>query len=269
MNPTLICACTLGNPPFDELLAIAAEQNVDGLSLWQSYIEEQLAAGWTLDAMRRRLQETGVRVALMEACTRWSQTTGFDDAARGEAAALVALAKALEAPQILAVNLESAAALDGMAESFRELCAFLAEEDLRCAVEFLPWTGLADLASTRVLLDAASEYRPQVMLDSWHVFRGTTSLEEIAALPADSVMALQLNDFKGDGQRPSGFAETMSQRCLPGEGWFDLPALIQALRASGNNAPLTVELMQLDGSRPARQLAEESQAALQALLARC
>lgn len=269
MTATLICACTLGNPPFDELLNIAAEQGVDGLSLWQPYLLEQQAAGWTLESMREQLSKQGVKVALVEACMRWSQAGGFDAAAQAEAQAVADLALALDAPQVLAVNLEAPAALEVMEDSFQALCAYLASRGLRCAVEFMPWTGIPDLATTQRLLHAAQDYRPQVMLDSWHVFRGTTTLAEIAALPADSVTALQLNDFQGDGSQPSNFAETMSQRCLPGQGWFDLPGLVRALRASGSQAPLTVELIELGGGKSAGQLATESQAALQALLARC
>jgi sugar phosphate isomerase/epimerase len=62
------------------------------------------------------------------------------------------------------------------------------------------------------------------------------------ALPADYLFAVELNDAAAE---PIGtlFEDTVHRRLLPGEGSFDVPAFINAVRATGFAGAWGVEIL--------------------------
>jgi len=80
-----------------------------------------------------------------------------------------------------------------------------------------------------------------VLVDSWHVFRGADTLEQVAAMPADSIAYVQFDDalpLAGDLAD-----EVMARRVWPGEGEFPLTEFRDAIRATGYAGPVSVEVL--------------------------
>ena len=95
--------------------------------------------------------------------------------------------------------------------------------------------------------------RARVLIDSWHVFRGTDTLAAVAATPADAIGYIQFDDaLPATAALPD---EVMTRRIWPGKGEFDLGGFAEAVKATGYDGPISVELLnqswRLDGLRPA------------------
>ena len=84
--------------------------------------------------------------------------------------------------------------LPRMADRFRELCTRAARHGLIAALEFVPQlTALKDLHTAATVVAAAAA-NGGVLLDSWHLYHSGGSPDDVRALPAGSVVAVQLND---------------------------------------------------------------------------
>lgn len=264
-NPRILCACTVGNPPFAELVSLAAENGFDGLSLWRPYLEQEQAAGTSLARMRELLREHDVVVDQVEAVADWSSSAATPATAAAEQAQVLALAEALGAARILAVNMASPLPLDTLRQRFAVLCEVADQRGMGIALEFLPWSGIPDLAAAlEVLADAPAGHG--LMLDSWHILRAGVSPEAIAALPGERIVGVQWNDPLALPATPATFEETMTQRALPGEGVADLRSLVSALAQTGTRAPQAVEVMNLQAAPEAASWTRRAARSLQQLL---
>ena len=81
-----------------------------------------------------------------------------------------------------------------------------------------------------------------VVIDVWHIDRGHTPIADLAAVPLDRIIGVELND--ADEQVVGTlFEDTVHRRRYCGEGAFDLPAMITALRTAGWTGPWGVEIL--------------------------
>lgn len=268
-NPRVLCACTIGNPPFAQLVALASQSGFSGLSLWRPYLEEQLSAGLDLNGMCTLLDRHGVAVDQVEAVMEWSRGDRSESEVEEETQSVLALARALGARRVLAVNMEAAAILPQalLRQRFRQLCERAGAAGLSIALEFLPWSGIADLDQALELVEAAPAGEGHgLMLDSWHVFRAGVSLSAIASLSGESIAGVQWNDLRTPGA-PATLESTLEDRVLPGAGCADLEGLATALARTGTRAPQAIEVMAVNPppSDPAAAAAAAA-AALERLL---
>jgi sugar phosphate isomerase/epimerase len=158
-----------------------------------------------------------------------------------------------------------------LAQSYAHLCELAAPFALTIDMEFLPWTAIRDANSVLRILDAAG--RPAnagILVDALHMARSTSTLADIAALPAGHLHYAQICDGPGKGNftREEMIHTAVAERQLPGEGSIDLNALFNALPA---DLPLSVEiphhvrLPQLGALEWARQALAASRAVLNSL----
>ncbi|WP_181781753.1 sugar phosphate isomerase/epimerase family protein [Pseudonocardia pini] len=112
----------------------------------------------------------------------------------------------------------------------------------RVALEFLPWSNVADVHQGLALVEAAGHPAVGLLVDAWHVGRAGTPPADIAAVPLDRLFGVELNDFDDE---PVGtlFEDTRDRRRYCGEGTFDLEGLVRALRRTGYAGPWGVEIL--------------------------
>ena len=70
-------------------------------------------------------------------------------------------------------------------------------------------------------------------VDSWHHFRGTCDWEELAAIGADRVISIQINDGPAQPMLDDYLEDTLANRLVPGDGDFDLVRFVRSLDAMG------------------------------------
>jgi sugar phosphate isomerase/epimerase len=128
------------------------------------------------------------------------------------------------------------------AEKFAELATQAHDVGARLGIEFFPWSNIKTLPDGLRLVADAGHEAGGVVIDVWHIDRAHTPIADLASVPLERIIGVELND--ADEQvRGTLFADTVHRRRYCGEGAFDLSAMITALRAAGWNGPWGVEIL--------------------------
>ena len=138
--------------------------------------------------------------------------------------------------------------VDRMAESVRTLAAEVGRTGLRISLEFIPGTGLPDLATTLQVIEAADSPGTGVMFDTWHHLRAGGTSGEIALTPPGSIIEAQIS-----GRRTPDPAEVyvpMAGRLPPGQGDAPVAPMIAALRGVAPDVVLGVEVFASENRDP-------------------
>ncbi|WP_430260549.1 sugar phosphate isomerase/epimerase family protein [Neorhizobium sp. IRS_2294] len=125
--------------------------------------------------------------------------------------------------------------------SFVKLCEAARPFGLSMDLEFMPQSELRDLAAATRVLTAADQPNQGVIIDTLHVSRARTTIEEITAVPRKWLNYVQICDA------PAKIPETREElnytarhaRLLPGEGELDLACMFAAMPA---DLPVAVEI---------------------------
>ncbi|MER5531958.1 sugar phosphate isomerase/epimerase [Streptomyces sp. NPDC002677] len=156
--------------------------------------------------------------------------------------------------------------LDLWAEEFAALAAQADAVGARIGIEFLPWSNVKTVHDGLRLAEAAGHPAGGVLIDAWHTERAHTPPAELAQVPGSRIVGVELND--ADSQVVGTlFEDTVRRRRLCGEGSFDLPGIIAALRTAGWHGPWGVEILS-DAHRalPVRDAADVAYRTAAALL---
>ncbi|MET7317363.1 sugar phosphate isomerase/epimerase family protein [Streptomyces thermoviolaceus] len=146
--------------------------------------------------------------------------------------------------------------LEAWAREFATLAAQADDVGARLGIEFLPWSNIKTLHDGLRLVEAAGHPAGGLIIDVWHTERAHTPPAELADVPLSRIVGVELND--ADSQVVGTlFEDTVRRRRLCGEGTFDLPGLVTALRRAGWTGPWGVEILS-DAHRalPVRDAAE-------------
>ena len=262
----MLCLGAIGAAPFAERVRAARVNGYAGISMWMSHYDEARAEGLSNAEMRAILDGAGVRLAMLEYVTAWAEGPAARAAIVEETARICGIAEALGADTVLAVTMapaiDPAEATNGLAIA----CDVAAGHGQRLGVEFLPWTGIPDLAAAWPLVRDADRANAGRVIDAWHWFRSGPDPELLRAIPGEKVIHLQISDAPAEPE-PDVVAETIGKRLLPGEGAIDLAGLLRILDGIGRRGPTAVEVFSdwLRGHPPvegARLAAEAARAVL-------
>ena len=128
------------------------------------------------------------------------------------------------------------------AARFAELAAQAHDVGARLGIEFFPWSNVASLAEGLQLVTAAGHPAGGVIIDTWHVARAGTPPADLAAVPLERIIGVELNDAD-ECVVGTLFEDTVHRRRYCGEGDFDLTAMITDLRSAGWTGPWGVEIL--------------------------
>lgn len=237
--------------PFLERLAPAAAAGFSGVSVYPHEID-QLRAGGMADAeIRARVADAGLAVGELDAVTSWlpgsRPPTGTDAAlaamlAGNTAERLCPMAEAVGARSVTVVEFYGDhPTADAAAEAFATVCDLAAEHGVLAHLEFLPWAGIPDLAQAYDVVRLAGRSNGGLLVDSWHFARSGSSLDELRQIPGARILYVQISD--APVTPGSDLAdETQHRRLVPGEGALDLVSFVQAVDATGTDAPVGAEV---------------------------
>jgi sugar phosphate isomerase/epimerase len=155
---------------------------------------------------------------------------------------------------------------DRWAAEFAQLAAQADDAGARLGIEFLPWSNIATVHDGLRLVEDAGHPAGGIVIDVWHIERAGTSPQELAALPLHRIVGVELNDADREVVGTM-FEDTVNRRRYCGEGAFDLPGIITALRTAGWNGPWGVEILSTEHRRvDVRQAAAHAAATARSLL---
>jgi sugar phosphate isomerase/epimerase len=230
-------------PAIDDLLSATAAAGF-GLVGLDMYSLDQLEVA--PETVRHALDQHGVRCFEMLGLS----VDADDGASLAMARAVARWVGEVHADWVLTVV--AAPVDDALVERFARCAELVVAEGGRLALEFIPFLPVATIDDARSLCDAVGASRAGVLIDSWHVFRGTNTLADVASTAANAIGYVQFDDaLPAVGDLPD---EIMARRTWPGMGEFDLTGFADAIRATGYDGPVSVELLneqwRRDGLRP-------------------
>ncbi len=207
--------------------------------------EAALAAGFTEGSVWQHqldaISGAGLGIGVIEAATVWANGEAGD--ADAEARRLAALVRQYGAGRVLAACLD--ATIDDIDRTRRNLASLvdtLGEQGAQLCLEFLPWSGVPDLATAWSLLGPLGP-SATLVLDTWHWVRqpGGPAFELLATIPGERIGYVQLCDV-APTQEGDLMTEAMTNRLLPGEGVVDFAALFASLDSIGASPYLATEV---------------------------
>ena len=229
--PLVVSSYTLGTEvSFEDRVRAAAAAGYDGIGLRAENYWDARAAGLDDDAMRDIAAEHGVAVLEVEYITAWGTPDDRDAAQQEKEQTVFHMARAFGVRHLNTGLLEKLP-LDTMTEAFAALCD-RAGEDLTVALEFMPYSGVPDLATAWQILDDANRANSALIVDVWHWARAGMTPTDLDPVPADRIIALQLCDVLEHPQEPMR-AESLGHRLPPGWGYGDAVGVVRALRDKG------------------------------------
>ncbi|HEX3947503.1 MAG TPA: sugar phosphate isomerase/epimerase [Acidimicrobiales bacterium] len=236
-----------------ELIDIAGVTGYRSLAVRPSMYFEARAEGFTDGELRSRLDDAGVVVGVVDPLTaglpgippaaevdprlRSFLAYGEDDCyttAEGLGATTVNLAHFLGRPQ----------PLDRLAEAIGAVAGRAVERGLRLSLEFIPLTGIPDLAAALELRRVVGQPNLGVMFDTWHFTRSGGTVGDVLDLPPGAVTGLQVSDATADAL--TGPYVPMVDRLVPGTGTLPLVPLLSALLEGSPDLHVGVEVFRGD-----------------------
>ena len=132
------------------------------------------------------------------------------------------------------------APLPEMVDAFGALCARAAGDGLALTLEFIPGSGIPDLATALAVVIGSGAPNAGVLVDTWHLSRSGGKVADLAAAPAGTLTAIQVSDRRTT--RAEGSYVPMSDRLLPGDGDLPLRAIVDTICANSPDAIISVEV---------------------------
>lgn len=229
--PLVVSSYTLGTEvAFGDRVRAAAAAGYDGIGLRAENYWDAQAAGLDDTAMREIAAEHGVPVLEVEYLTAWGTPADRDTAQQDKEQAVFHMARAFGVRHLNTGLLEKLP-LDVITGAFAALCD-RAGDDLTVALEFMPYSGVPDLATAWRILDDAGRANSALIVDVWHWARAGTTPTDLDPVPADRIVALQLCDVLDHPMEPPR-AESLGHRLPPGQGYGDAVGVVRALRDKG------------------------------------
>jgi sugar phosphate isomerase/epimerase len=254
MGPDDLVLCS-GTLPrgirFAERLTAAAAAGFTAVSMWGRDYAAARAEGLSDTDMRSMLTDHGLQMAELDPAWWWlpgasevhiAPELDSEEVFRFGEAELFAIADAVGGRSVNAVDVFGGSwDIDAAAEAFAGLCRRAAEHDLLVHIEWLPWSRIPDLRTALAIVQMADQPNGGINVDAWHLVRSGTDLAELRSVPGRLILGIQLDD--GPLEAEANLVDaTLHHRDLPGEGQFDLLAIVQALLDTGTTAPIGVEV---------------------------
>ncbi len=180
----------------------------------------------------RRLRDSGLEIIIDPLMTWYdapSESPGFPMI---DVENMMRMAEELQAVAIGAIgNPMSSLPMEELAEPFAALCDRAAAVGTNVHLEFMPMLPIDDLSAGWSIVSGADRPNGGLLVDTWHIFRSGSDLALLEDIPGERIFGVQIADGPAEGGGDLG-QETF-HRLMPGDGSFDLSALLRILDKIG------------------------------------
>jgi sugar phosphate isomerase/epimerase len=226
--------------------AEAAKAGFRGIGLWHADIDHQLETR-TLAEMKQSFDDAGLEYLEVEFLADFFAPAGGPARAQSDALRqrLFEVAAVFGAHHIKVGNIPGTPCeLPRLIEEFAALCADAAQHtDAKIAYEFMPFdVNVNTLDAALELAAGAAAPNGGLAVDTWHMGKLGIAADELRRIPLEQLVWVELSDGQfADMDDP--IDETINHRRLPGEGEFDIPGYVAAVRQLGYTGPWGVEVL--------------------------
>ncbi len=246
MKPCISQACTMSSGFADDV-ATFAEAGWPGVEVWLTKLEQYLADHSVSDT-RKLMQDRGLVPAAASYQGGLLLSQGEERKAHFDA-----LKRRLELCQgfgiptlVLApdfVSAPDATAVQRALVSLKQAAQWAAAFDVRLALEFRGRAAFcASLDTAAALVAQVGEPNVGLCLDLFHYYTGPSKFEDLGLLSPANLFLVQVSDLSGV---PRELADD-GDRIFPGDGDFQLTAVLRQLAACGYDGWVSLELFNHD-----------------------
>jgi len=229
--PLVVSSYTLGTDvSFADRVRAAARAGFAGVGLRAENYWDTRRAGLSDSDMLEVAGCYGLRIREVEYITGWGAEIDRSAEQRHKEQTVCHMARAFGVRHLNAGLLEKLPPAQ-ITEAFAALCDRVGP-DLTVALEFMPYSGVPDLATAWQVLQDAGRPNSGLLIDVWHWARAGMTTADLEPVPADRIVSVQLCDVTELPMDPLR-AESLGHRLPPGQGWGDAVGLVRALREKG------------------------------------
>jgi len=245
----VLCNVSVANFPLEDVIPAAAAAGFRSMSvLGRCYRRASVRSGLSGTDLRHLLDDHGIAVTDVEAVGDWLGPVPYPEDSYFHPAydldGYLELAGVLGARTVVATHFGPPVPVDVAAEAFATMCDRAGERGLRVALEFVAFATIADVVGAWGVVRAADRINGGLLLDVWHHRRSPASDADLDAVPADRIFSVQISDAAA---QPVGtLVDDVANRRLPGDGDFDVAALLRHLDGRGVRCPVGVEVLNRD-----------------------
>jgi sugar phosphate isomerase/epimerase len=240
-----------------ELIDAAAVAGFGSITVPPPWYDGALAAHHSSRELRARLQDVGLAVGYIDALTAGlpgQPSSSRPDRYQNTLRSCMAAALGLEATKISVTHFGgSRTDIGALTAAIGDIVTKARTEGLGIVIEFIPGTGIPDLATATRIVTEIGGTDIGVLLDTWHHYRSVGSIADGAAVSFDLVHAVQLSDmpakrvgsWRSDdpvaAERNSTYIP-MTGRMLPGHGVLPIGDVIAGVQLARPDVPVGIEI---------------------------
>lgn len=227
----------------------------------------------SLRDLRLMFDDLGLRHVELEFLTDWWETGEKRSTSDAERRELLEAAEVLNARHI---KIGATVIKDGgkvpdfditrLAAPLRVLAEEASGTGTKLALEFLPMSDVATVRQAIELVESVGHPAAGLCVDIWHVIRGGSPVTDVAAIPRERVVAVEINDAPEAINGPI-YLDTIHHRVFPGLGDFPVAEFVAAVKSTGFDGPWGVEVLSdIERKRPIRAILADAREATLPLL---
>jgi sugar phosphate isomerase/epimerase len=214
-----------------ERAASASRAGFTGLGIWHADLAH-VRGKHSLPEMKRIFEDHGIKHLELEFLTDWFVDGEKRKASDVNRRMLLESAAALGARHIKVGDFfKTPIPMAKLVEDFVQLCREAREHGTRIVFEFMPFSRIDSLVLARELVETAAQPNGGICVDLWHVVKLGIPYADVAAVPPQYLMSIELND--GYLRAPPDMdmvTETTCHRAFCGEGQMDVRGFVALLR---------------------------------------
>jgi sugar phosphate isomerase/epimerase len=226
-------------------IGVVAEAGYDGIEVWMDALGEYVKEGGSLPDLKKRISDSGLVVEGAIGFPEWivddeaRRAKGMERAKREIDMVSQVGGRRFAAPPAGATNLPKLELADAAAR-YRALLEI--GEQVGVVPELEVWGFSKNLGHLGECVAVAMETGHRnacVLPDVFHLYKGGSDFRGMRLLGPDAIQVLHMNDYPADPPREK---VDDSFRMYPGDGVAPLTEILQALRRTGGQKVLSLEL---------------------------
>ncbi len=227
---------------FEDRVVAASKAGFKGIGIKEVDLAHILETR-SLREMRRIFEDNGIKHVELEFLTDWFLDGEKKKKSDRTKHMLLTAAEALGARHIKIGDFDrQVIPMPRLIESFSSLCAEAANYGTKILFELIVDAMVRTLPEALEMVAGAGAKNGGIMIDFWHVVKLGIPFEDVARIPSQYLLGIELND--GTLECPWDLHEdTINHRTLCGEGEFDVKGFVDCLLKAGYAGPWGVEIL--------------------------
>jgi sugar phosphate isomerase/epimerase len=230
---------------FEDRVKAASKAGFRGMGIKEADLEH-IRERLSLNDVKRILDDNGMKHVELEFITDWFLDGEKKRQSDKTKQMLLEAAEALGARHVKIGDFDmNDVPMERLIESFSALCKDAANYGTKILFELIVDAMIRTLPETLEMVTGAGAKNGGIMLDLWHLVKLGIPYEEVARIPSQYVLGIELDD----GTLECSWdlhEDTINHRKFCGEGEFDVKGFVNCMLEAGYRGPWGIEVLSQD-----------------------